>query len=166
MKRIVFYSLIVFQGIILIGLSVQYFLIDHIGKPIKLSVDSSPMQYIDESITEITLDLAIQSATEKQWDIDESLTHNRKVYVLLEKGSDDIYAIKSVSLDPIKPKDDQVQLKASYHYTFSGKYELSYGFEQVYMDNLYELLNDHQHLIATVKITPWGQHKIVEIETP
>lgn len=166
MKRIGFYSLIVFQIIVLVGMSAQYYLIDIFGKPIKLSIDTSSMQYIDQSMTDLALDLSIQSITEDQWDIDESLTYNSVVYVLLEKGSDHLYEVKRASLKKFQPKDNQVQLKATYHYDSYGKHQVSYGFEQVSMSNLYELLSENRTLVATAKITPWGQHKIVELEAP
>src|SRR5690625_4538520 len=119
MKRIAFYGITIIQAIVLIGLALQYYLIDPYGQTIAVEVDLSKNDFINYEIyTPIYMTYEINEISQTNWHIAEDISYNDIVYVLLEEDADGIYRVKEATTKKVDPSEKQILLKGQYEYDY------------------------------------------------
>lgn len=163
MRHLMFYILLIIQAVILVGLAWQYYLVDSYGETVKLTVDRPISGYIEyEDMTYIYFD--INKISKDQWDIDEELTYNDIVFVLLASDDEGIAHVKKASKQKMPAGSNEFVLKAHYKYDYSGTYHVKYGIEKILDHSLYNSVELSKRIIATLKIAPWGQRKVIQFD--
>lgn len=162
MKRVLFYSLLTVQSVILVILGIQYYLIDDYGTEITLLKDEymDRMPYSDH----VYVDYEINFISKDNWEVTEDLERNERVYVLLEADESGIYHVKKVTNKKISPnQEQQTVLKGKYQYYNNydhlrpAYYYVTYGIENMKYNR--DTLNEHA---ITIKQSPWGELKVME----
>lgn len=169
MKRFLFYAALLLQISMMILIVIQYNLIDDYGQSIQLrTVKQDYYGSYDPSIEQtVYTQYDINFITNDQLEMSGSLDYNEKVYVVLELTEDGFYEVEKVRKDNfIKTTDQQIVVVGKYQYedTWLRQHVVHYGFE--YLDRReigYDYRPDRLAAV-TVKVAPWGQKKVVDIE--
>lgn len=168
MKRILFYSLLLVQAIVILLIFVQHNLIGVYGTEIKLLRDGAytSTQSYDNQYDTIYIDYEINSLSDEIWEIEEELNYDEKIYVVLEPNESEIH--QGVRVTRKKPEviSNQVILPGRYISSNAAENEhfVNYDIEKVNnYDEQYKLESGKQWII-TIKVAPWGQKAIVDIE--
>src|SRR5690625_680614 len=91
------------------------------------------------------------------------ISHNKKVYVLLAENEDGYYNVQKASTKKMKASEDQVVLPGKYSYQGPYNHDVDYNFEKIPKEK-HEHISERKLLLLTVKVAPWGQKRIVEVE--
>lgn len=158
------YVLIALQLAFLSGLALSYYAVDWIGKEIRLKtapVDPRDLFYGDYVI----LSYEISSLPRSLWKGNTEAEIGESVYVAL-KPKGDVYT--AIAVYPEKPdvSSDVVVLIGKVGYSWDDTIRLTYGLERYYVPEgtgkqLEEVRSD---MIVTVKVAPWGQMRISDLE--
>lgn len=168
MKRILFYSILVIQVVVVGVIGWQYYLVEDFGMEIKLLREKPELgKYVPYyEYGNMHVDYEINAIDEDKWEAPDSIHYKEKVYVLLEEGDDGIYHVVRASDKKLEEDSGQVVLKARYRYSADHikKYYVDYGIEDIRNGEDYRYLDAEKQWIVTVKIAPWGQKRIINIE--
>lgn len=164
MRRVWFYTLLILQAGVLLGIGVQYYLIGNVGKPISLLTDyassasfyPSDHNYIEYEINEIPQDI---------WKVETGIDYQEKVYVVLAPDEEEIYHPVRVTKNKPKTNREEIVFPGSYQYedTQAGIYHIDYGIERLH-EELMSGLNRNKQWEVTVHISPWGQKAVKSVK--
>ncbi|MDC3417235.1 GDYXXLXY domain-containing protein [Aquibacillus salsiterrae] len=166
MKRLLTYFVITLQALFLVGMSLSYYLIDQVGKTIKLEtlpVDPQDIFYGDY----VTLRYEIEQIDESKWQGDKEPENGDTVYVLVEETDDGTYQVVQGSTDRLEVGAKEVMLKGRYLYrdSYDRVMHVDYGLGRYYIeDGSGKNYEQSGKMIVTVAIAPWGQKKIVSLD--
>ncbi|WP_217585961.1 GDYXXLXY domain-containing protein [Lentibacillus saliphilus] len=167
MKRLLFYGVIIIQFICLCLIPIQDQLISTFGETIQLKQDNHVrLNHRYQGGETIYIDFEIHTISEENWMPTEEVAHNERIYVLLEADGEGIYHVKHASLTKPTAQAHQVVLKGKYrwHAEHEKAYYVEYGFEEVATEKIEAALNNQREpWIITIKMAPWGQQKVVEV---
>lgn len=169
MKKKFFYALLVLQIIVVSLIGLQYYLIDEFGVTVKLTAkatDYMEFHSFDDQ-TEVFVNFDINTIDGSDWKISKELDNNSKIYVLLEAGKDGIYHAVRASTENISAEEDQLVIAGKYQYynSVSGLNYVNYGMEQIRNTGQFESLSSNEEWVVTLKVAPWGQKKLMDIQT-
>lgn len=166
MKRLLIYIVITLQALFLVGMSLSYYLIDQVGKTIKLEtlpIDPQDIFYGDY----VTLRYEIEQIEESKWIGEKEHRYGEKVYVIVEEADNGTYQVVQGSAERLQVGANQVLLNGKYHYndTYEGVIHVDYGLDRYYIeDNTGADYEQSGEMTVTVAVAPWGQKKIVSLE--
>lgn len=166
MKRILFYLLLVIQVVVISFVAIQYALIDDYGKTVKvLQENSEPDTYYDQA-DELYLDYEINELSDEEWNAPNDMNNNEQVYVLLEADKNGLYHTVEAAKKKQTAKQNQVVLAGKYqsYASEADSNQVNYGIEQIRQQEKYKQLDRKKQWLVTLKIAPWGQKKIVDME--
>lgn len=155
MKRILFYSLLVVQAVVLLLLGSQNYLTKAYGEEVELLIKNQGYDmyqgttYVDYKINILTKDI---------WEIDEELNYRDKVYVVLTPDETGIFhATKATTEKPII-EGNQRLITGYFHFMdqTNQSYRVNYDIEEVR-----ENVQNAEKI--TIKIAPWGHKTIVQV---
>lgn len=166
MKRILFYLLLVLQVAVISLIAIQYKLIDNYGKEVNILKEKSEPDTYYYPEDELYLDYEISDLSDEEWHAPDDMNTNEKVYVLLEADKDGVYHTVEAAEKKPKTKQNQVVLVGKYQgdISKSDNNRVNYGIEQVKEKEKYNKLDRKNQWVVTLKIAPWGQKKIKNIE--
>ena len=168
MKRVLFYTLLIFQAAVILLIAIQHHLIDDYGETIKLlretSVANSHYYYNDSDY--IYIDYEINTISQDIWEIDGELNYQEQVYIVLKPDESGIYHATRATKDKPEAVGNEVVLPGKYNYNdeMLHEYYVHYDIEEINNNNQYQL-EDREQWIITVNIAPWGQKSIATIES-
>ena len=164
MKRGLLYILLILQAGFLLGIGLQYYLIENVGKPVILLTDyaSSPpvystdINYLEYKISEIRQDI---------WEIETEIDYQEKLYVVLAPDEEGIYEAVRVTEKKTETNGEEIVFPGSYQYedTQAGVYHVDYGIERMHKE-LTSGLSRNKQWKVTVHISPWGQKAVTDVE--
>src|SRR5699024_214501 len=175
MKRILFYSLILFQVIAVSIVVIQYNLIDVYGKNATFKVhqyDKEDEYYYEENIHDFDsymFELEVNNISKGKWHGKKEIQYNDRVYVLLEENKEGIYeVVKATDKELTATKDNQLVLIGKEIYENDEKtYHVSYDFETINVKTHKDLIKDlkiSDMKKVSYKFAPWNQSKLINIE--
>ncbi|MFD1039001.1 GDYXXLXY domain-containing protein [Virgibacillus byunsanensis] len=168
MKRILFYGLLLIQVGILSILGIQYYLIDDYGVTVKLLQEdiTGPKYQAYDVGNDMYVDYEINTLPSDVWNMAESVDYNEKVYVLLEADENGVYHAVNASAEKFDAKSNQVVLTGKYQYydSTNGEHRITYGIEQFSTNNSYTNLDSGKQWVISIKLAPWGQKKVIDVE--
>lgn len=168
MKRILFYTLIGAQLIIILVLTYEFNQIDMNGQQIKLQT-IKPEYPIAHSHFDgsLPVDYEINEIQKHLWENNDSLDYNDRVYGLLESDENGIYHVQKASTTKLTTKkDNQIVLAGTYAHEDADNHFHYVDFGLKSIDNLEQFgsIPEKASLVMTVQIGKWGQHKITGID--
>ena len=179
MKRALFYTLLLFQVIVVLLVVVQYNLIDTYGEERTFITVPYPDEeyypddefYMEEEITDYDMysfEFAINNIPKDKWEGKKDYNYRDRVYVLLQKNDSGIYeVVKATDKKITTSKENEVVLIGNNIYEDENDYHVSYGFENINVDNHKKILKDFdmsKENKVTFKVTPWKQGKLIKVE--
>lgn len=155
MKRILFYSLLVAQAVVLLLLGSQNYLTNAYGEEVELLLENQGydtyqgMTYVDYEINTLTKDI---------WEIDEELNYRERVYVVLTPDETGIYHATKATTDKPNIEENQRIITGYFHYMehTNQSYRVNYDIEEL-RDNVRNAEK------ITIKIAPWGHKTVVQV---
>lgn len=165
MKRILFYTLISAQVIVILFLMYTFNQINTDGQEIKLQT-IKPEYAIHHFQDYLQIDYEINKIDKDVWEYEESMDYNDRIYALLESDDHGIYHVKKASTKRLATTlENEIVLVGTYEYENEQDHIYYVDFGLKTSDNL-EQFNPIQKksLIVTLLIGKWGQHKIINIE--
>lgn len=166
MKKWLFIGIIALQTLYLIMMAVSYYVIEDVGETVKLKtapIDPSDIFYGDYVI----LNYEIERVPMNKWTGEDHPKRGEKIYVLLQEEEDGIYDIKMASNQRMDTSDDEVLVTARFKYIGVNELQVDYGIGRYYVEDntgrQYE--ENREGMVVTVAIAPWGQKKVVELNT-
>lgn len=175
MKRILFYSLILFQVITVSIVVIQYNLIDTYGKTATFIVhhyDEEDEYYYEENIQDFEtymFELEINNIPKDKWEGKKEVQYNDRVHVLLEENKNGVYeVVKATDKELTATKENQLVLIGKEIYENDDKmYHVSYDFETINVTTHQNLIKDlkiREMKKVSYKFAPWNQSKLINIE--
>lgn len=176
MKKALFYTLLLFQIIAVSIVVVQYNLIDAYGEDRTFMTTPYPEEeeeyYIDEEITDYDMysfEFAINQIPKDKWEGKKDYGYRDQVYVLLAKNESGVYeVVKATDKKMTTDKENELVLIGNDIYKDEdGDYHVSYGFENINVENHKEMLKDFdmsKENKLTFKVAPWEQGKLIKVE--
>ncbi|WP_246938658.1 GDYXXLXY domain-containing protein [Bacillus pinisoli] len=164
-KRALFYGVIGLQVFFLLAMSVSYYAIDWFGQEIRLKtepVDPRDIFYGDY----VTLHYTISTIPKELWKDSEEPSYKEPVYVVIrEEGG----YFEAVSVNRNRPEinDNEVLMKGRYLYDLNeSELFIEYGIERYFVQEGtgMELEEQADRMEAYIKIAPWGQMKITNVQ--
>ncbi|RZT24197.1 GDYXXLXY domain-containing protein [Fictibacillus sp. BK138] len=159
----------ILQVLFLLFIAGSYYSIDYFGKEIKIKtvpVDPRDILYGDY----VTLRFDISTVPVSKWKGEKNLLTSRQqtVFVVLEENKEGYYDVQSVHPEKPPVHDDQVILKGKAERLWGDTIEqmqIHYGMERYYVEeNTGKTLEKQaSDMAVTVRIAPWGAHKITDI---
>lgn len=168
MRRILLYVILLIQILIITAFVFQFERIDVIGAEIKVTTkEKSEHDVYDFPLDDDAyVEYDISSIPEEKWSGSSNLKYGEKVYVLLEKGKDGIYEVIEGSHKKMNNTNvNSIVVLATYgYYNETEKlHEVNYKFQHLNKINRFGSFNYHDNLIVTLKVTKWGQYKVIDI---
>ena len=156
--------MIVLQVLFLSGLTLSYYMVEWVGKDIKLQtapLDPRDLYHGDY----VTLNYKISSLPLSQWKGKEAAERGDAVYVVL-KQDNGVYGAIAAYPDRPDLNSDEVLLKGKVDYSMGDTIRIRYGLERYYVpESTGKALEEKsKNMIVHVKIAPWGQVKISWLE--
>jgi len=163
-RRTIFYLLLILQLLVISAIGLQYYLIESFGKEITITVSGEDRGSFVDYKDRLTVYPDIQTIPEDTWDVDpENLSYQEKVYVLLAENEDGYYNVQKASTKKMKASEDQVVLPGKYSYQGPYNHDVDYNFEKIPKER-HKHVSERKPLVLTLKVAPWGQKRIVEVE--
>jgi uncharacterized membrane-anchored protein len=160
----------ILQVLFLLFIAGSYYSIDYFGKDIKIKtvpVDPRDILYGDY----VTLRFDISNVPVSKWKGETHLlaSRQRTAFVVLEENKEGYYEVQSVYPDKPEVKDHQVILKGQAERIWgdtSEQMQINYGIERYYVEeNTGKTLEQQaSDMVVTVRVAPWGTHKITDIK--
>ncbi|WP_181349177.1 GDYXXLXY domain-containing protein [Thalassobacillus sp. CUG 92003] len=166
MKRLAFYFIVLLQILFLIGVALSYSAVERWGETIRLK--TAPVDPHDPFYGEyVTLNYDIEQLSESHWEGADP-EQGSTVYVELQQ-EDEFWQVKRASGNTFEPREGAVILKGMLRHSDRnrGTYWVDYGMNRFYVEEgTGEQFEERQSpLIVEVGIAPWGQKRILSVET-
>lgn len=168
-RKMLFGALVLLQVLFLLVVAGSYYGVDQFGKEIRLKtvpVDPRDLFYGDY----VVLNYEISTLNNSLWKGRELPEMGDPIYVVLAGEGDRYHA---VSAHPSKPdvSAGQLVLRGTYDYSpIPETMRISYGIERYYVPegqgHQIEDLTRNGNATVVLKIAPWGQIKITDLELP
>ena len=169
MKRILFYTLLIFQAAVILLIAVQHYLINDYGETVKLlrEKDSNSANYYYDDSDYVNIEYEINTISQDIWEIDEELNYQEKVYIVLKPDDSGIYHAVQARIDKPEAVGNRVVLPGRYKYSdeMLHEYYIHYDIEEINNNNNQYQLEDDEQWVITVNIAPWGQKSIATVES-
>ncbi|WP_188207103.1 GDYXXLXY domain-containing protein [Alkalibacillus aidingensis] len=167
MRKKLFFITVILQVLFLLAMVTSSYLLERFGETIKLQTeayDSQDVFYGDY----VELKYLVEEIRPENWFSSDEVKPNQRIYVLLTPNEDGIYQVKAASDMKLEAEGDEVVIQARYQYQdFNeihhidldiGRYNLETGERE-------EVEASQERLIVSVALSPWGQKKVVDVET-
>ncbi len=179
MKRALFYTLLLFQIIAVLIVVVQYNLIDTYGEERTFMTIPYPDEeyyleeeyFIEEEISDYDMysfEFAINQIPKEKWEGKKDYGYRDQIYVLLAKNESGVFeVVKATDKKITTNKENELVLIGNNIYEDEDVYHVSYGFENINVENHKEILKDFdmsKENKVTFKVAPWEQGKLIKTE--
>ncbi|MFZ0368173.1 MAG: GDYXXLXY domain-containing protein [Halobacillus sp.] len=163
MKRIWFYVIVCLQALFLILMSMSYYTMDIWGESIRLK--TAPVDPRDPFYGDfVTLSYEVEMVPADKWNVSADIGSGEKVYLLLERGENDLHTLVEASAEKPEVSGKEVVFPArlDWHDPQRGVYMVDIGLDRYFIEEgtgqQYE--QNREDLIVEVILAPWGQKKI------
>jgi len=168
MKRILIYVVLLIQMVIIITFVFQFERIDVLGSEIKVTTkEKNEHDIYDFPIDDdVYVEYDISTIPDENWSGSSNLNYGERVFVLLEKNNDGIFEVTEGTHKNISNKsEDSIVVPATYGYYDEREkiHEINYKFQRLNKINRFGSFNYHDDLVVTLKVTKWGQYKVIDI---
>lgn len=167
MKKIFFSLFVASQVLLLLSMSIYYYLINDTGEIVRLKAatyDPRDMFYGEYA----NLRYDIETLPARNWQGKSEPVRNEKVYVLLEENDDGIFELVSASPKKMESENGKVLIigRMEYYNAVDGTYELDYGLNRYFIEeNTGDVFNNRTTpLMVTVAVSGWGPKRILSVE--
>ncbi|HLS06318.1 MAG TPA: hypothetical protein VK079_00095 [Bacillota bacterium] len=165
MRKVFFYLFIIAQIVILLVLVGQYYLIESYGKSFKIYLNETYDYSTFNNHQDIYVEYEITEIAKEHWSINEKLSYNDRVYVMLEENTAGVFEVIDVAEHKlVTSSDQQVVLKANYVYDHAGMFKVDYRLNNEININQFVDVARDEKVVAHFKLAPWGQIKLITLE--
>lgn len=166
MKRVLFYSLLFLQMIILLIVFFQFENFDGTkGEEIALKGKVEFVYDVENGNQAYEVSYDLNRIEEEVWNITKDIPYNRRVYVTVERDTP-LEKVTGVSLR--KPKIDEekeIVLQGKYQHQYTdGSYHVTYGFETLPLESEGSFYKEGEGLTVHLLLGKWGQYNVKSIE--
>ncbi|WP_173916979.1 GDYXXLXY domain-containing protein [Halobacillus sp. Marseille-Q1614] len=167
MKRWIFYLIIGLQALFLIGMSVSYYAMDQFSETILL--ETEPVDPRDPFYGDyVALHYSIEQVPEEKWKSKKQPERGDIVYLLIEEKKGGLYELVSASDQKLSPNENQEELQAKFdwHLEQEGIYQVNVGLDRYFVEEgTGQAIERQSEQVVKILVAPWGQKKIVSVES-
>jgi len=164
--RTFFYSFILLQVLFLFGMAGSSYATAWYGKEIKLhTIPVDPRDYLYGDY--VILNYEMSRVNPSLWNgSKQSLPEQGDVVYTLLRLQGELYEPVAIYPQQVDAKSDEIVLKGIVQYSWEETIAIHYGLERYYVPEGtgQSLEEENDNLIVTVRVAPWGQTRITNVD--
>ncbi|GAA0454826.1 GDYXXLXY domain-containing protein [Alkalibacillus silvisoli] len=162
-----FWVAVTLQVVVLLFMVTSSYMLDRFGQVITIQTEAFNAEEVFYG-DYVHLSYSAEEVRPENWFASDEVSSNQLIYVLLTPDEEGIFRLKAASDREMSVEGDDVMLQARYRYQDNNQiHQIDLGLERYHphTEQQEELEFSESRMLVTIALSPWGQKKIVEVES-